>query len=211
VTDPLLGRVLGMDGTGALWDWHGAGWDREVVIGASHLGLLAFDGTRGGVLCCLPESGGGTWLFRELPVTSATFSASGQGCAGPLGTPLLAPVAGAVPRLGRVFSLHMAAVPDSPLNLAFGVMGSGNVTWSGGALPYDLTAIGAPSCLMQVDPQVAVPLPIQNQGAAWDIQIPAAQVLAGTVFFVQGAVVVPGWNAAGLVVSNAGQGVVGSR
>jgi hypothetical protein len=213
VTDPSLGRVLGMDGADDLWEWRGFAWNREVDAGSVHpmSGLLAFDATHGGVVCCAPFANGGMWVFHELPATTASFQVLGTGCTGPLGVPVLVPVGGARPRLGHAFPLLLANVPDSPLNLAFGVIGSSSMTWSGGALPFELGAIGAPGCWLRIDPEVVVPLVLQNQTATWDLAIPAAAAFAGTAFCVQAAIVVPGWNMANLVVSDAGQGVVGSR
>jgi hypothetical protein len=45
--------------------------------------------------------------------------------------------------------------------------------------------------------------------ASWDIATPLDVDLVGTDFFLQGCVLVPGWNPGGMVFSNAGHGVVG--
>lgn len=59
-------------------------------------------------------------------------------------------------------------------------------------------------------PPVATVLLSNSGGVAdWGIPVPAGAGLDGQAFFVQGAVLTPGWNSAGAVLSDSRRGVFG--
>ncbi|MCA8952488.1 MAG: hypothetical protein KDE27_23455 [Planctomycetes bacterium] len=67
-----------------------------------------------------------------------------------------------------------------------------------------------PGCSAWLAPVYTRP-PVNMQGTAtFDIAIPMSQYFVGIDFYVQAAVLVPGWNLASVVVSNAGHGRAGT-
>ena len=68
-----------------------------------------------------------------------------------------------------------------------------------------------PGCTAYIDPEIAVGLLNAGGTATWSIPIPFNPLLVGQDFYVQGLVLDFGANAANVVVSNAGDGVIGTR
>ena len=52
-------------------------------------------------------------------------------------------------------------------------------------------------------------LSIVNRAAAWQLSIPNSSSLAGSVFYVQGLVLLPGVNQFGAIVTNGGTCIIG--
>jgi hypothetical protein len=128
-----------------------------------------------------------------------------------LGVPALTALAGSTPRIGQQFQLRLTAIPDGPANRVFGLLGTTATAWNGAPLPLALGPLGAPGCSLFVAPEVDVPLVPALQAANWQMRIPAAVGLIGVHLFVQGAVLVPGFNAAGIVLTNAGDCRIGTQ
>ncbi len=151
-----------------------------------------------------------TWEYVYKPPAKASFSPFGTGCPTSVGTPQLAAVQGSVPMVGGTFSLDLTSLPTSVLVRATGLIGATNTMWGSLPLPFGLQGIGMPGCQLLVSsdfsPQT---LNISNGTARWDLPIPNNPALAGGIFHLQALVFLPGTNAFGAVVSNAGTASMG--
>lgn len=83
------------------------------------------------------------------------------------------------------------------------MLGLSSTTWSGGALPLDLTGLGMPGCLLRVAPDLLTVLPAVGSTAPWTLQLPANAAFLGWSLVAQGAAFDPPANAFGVVVGNA--------
>jgi hypothetical protein len=227
--DPAHSRVLFAGGAGTVgnsngagngftWEWGGASWTPLIQVGpvlSSH--AMVFDPPRGFVMF-----GGNfnnnqttdrTWRLQEV-TTPAAFQPFGAGCSGGAAlTPRLAADLqwNAAPVLGGLFFVLLDQLPAN--QLALGFIGTDNTTWSGSALPASLAPAGMPGCALLVRPDATLGLGTSSGAGAkeWITSIPTDIGLLGLVFYQQAAVLAPGANAAGVLWSNAGQGIVGIR
>ena len=146
---------------------------------------------------------GTTWFYT--PVNPAQYNLYHAGCPGSLGVPTLTIAQpwtlawlgdSLVVRLGNLpqsIGLLMIALRSSP----FGVV--------------DLGPFGMPGCSLTVVPDADV-LGFGSGGAVdFALAIPNQAALLGRPFFQQGAVLDPAANAFGVTMSDARQGIVGSR
>ncbi|MFN9947200.1 MAG: hypothetical protein ACK56S_10160 [Planctomycetota bacterium] len=159
---------------------------------------LAFDPVRrfvvrhGGIAGA--ATNGQTWLF------GARSDLYGAGCPGSNGVPAL--TAGDGPRLGAGWPLTLA---NANLNapVAALVLGLANAP----GVPLD--GIGMPGCTAWASADVLLVAPAPNGAAAWSVQLPANAGLVGVQLYAQGLSLDLGWNPAGLVSSNAVDGLAG--
>lgn len=151
-----------------------------------------------------------TMLYVPPSTGVAVYQPFGTGCGGPAGVPTLQNVNGSRPVMGGNLQLQLSNLPPSLVAAPFGITSLSNTNWNGLSLPLALDSIGMTGCQAWVAPTVTDLL--QNQGgiANWSIPIPALPGLSGFRFYVQGAVLAPGANTAGILVSNAGSGEVGA-
>ena len=193
-------------------EWDGTSWTSIQATGAAPSGeAMAFDEARGvTVLWHGQTSTPETWEYTVFGGAPATWSVFGQGCAGPVGTPNLASVTGSLPRLGSTFQVRLGNLPATPFNLPFGVVGFDATSWNSQPLPVSLDPFGFTGCQAWIDPAIGVTLTNTLGIASWNIAVPLDLDLIGTDFFLQGCVLVPGWNSGGIVFSNAGHGVIGT-
>lgn len=172
----------------------GVAWITDAAVGPD--GALWFaermDVTRGSI--------------RRIRPTGPAFATFGQGCPGSAGTPSLG-AGGAAPALGGVFPLALGNLPPSG-GVAVLALGLSKARWGTAPLPVGLGPFGMPGCTSHVAPDATVLLLHAGGTATWPLSLPAAAPLVGQEFFVQAVVADPGVNAAGLVVSNAGEGVL---
>ena len=193
------------------WEFDGYDWHRlntPTGFPARNNHILAYDMARDALL----QYGGfptnyDTWELVET--SAARWSAYGSGCPSSSGVaPTLDAQPGSAPVLGQPLVLELGDLPATPLVfVAAGLSGS----QSGGVpLPIDLSSLGMPGCaqfvgdlgLLQAAPAVA-------GAATWSIAMPATPSLAGFGLYFQGLVPDAAANAFGLVLTNAGRGVIG--
>lgn len=210
------------------WEWDGVSWTLASTTGPASRWLyaMAFDGARSRTVLCggltsstteLPgytwEWDGNTWIGvpgGPQPVT-ASVTLFGQGCPGPTGSAAqLASAPGSTPIIGTTLQMTLTGLPANIFSIPFGAMGFSDQTFSGAALPASLAAIGAPGCTLYVSIDQEYVLANQSGTASWNIPVPYDQSLLGLDAYVQCGILAPGFNAANLVVSNAGHIVVGS-
>lgn len=190
------------------WEWDGAAWSQTVTNGAPR-GLLAYDRVRQVTVAVSPLANT-TSEYITSPSQPGNYSSFGVGCAGPNGVPQLDIAVGSTPRIGATLQLALSNLPQLIFNPAFGLLGFNATSWNGQPLPVSLAAFGMPGCQAWVEPTVTHVLPTLMGTAAWHLVLPMNQNFVGLEFFVQGAVLAPGSNAAGVVVSNAGHVRVGT-
>ncbi len=177
---------------------------------------IAFDPIRGRFACHggqAPNRGthlGDLWTLSGAPGSYTPF---GPGCAGSCGVPVLAPLPGQVPQIGRTVRTQVLNLPAplGPFANAVGVLGLSNRTWGPVPLPLPLTVLGRPDCILLVSVdhvQGLTTFPNGNcHSANWDLGIPANCALIGLDIYQQ--VIMPDFPANSWVVSNALHGVIG--
>ncbi|HKB16416.1 MAG TPA: hypothetical protein VKF62_10135, partial [Planctomycetota bacterium] len=127
-------------------------------------------------------------LYRPLAGSLTSF---GFGCPGPAGVPTLS--GSGDPHPTTLFTATLSGAP------------AGAVTLLGiGFVPVAIAIPGTAGCLILVVPAFA-PLPGVADAAgntSWSFPIPCDPNLDGGIVHLQGAIVVPGFNAANIVTSN---------
>ena len=131
----------------------------------------------------------------------------GPGCAGALGVPGIEPVGRSRPRLGSTLDVE---VTNLATNLGGLFIGFSNTSSLFGALPFDLTAINMPGCLLRTDPLVAVSLLGTNNSAQFSLSMALSTSLAGARFYLQAISIDPPSNGFGAVMSDALAAQIGS-
>lgn len=197
---------------GDTWEWDGTTWLVRTPANAPsarRMTAIAFDRVAervvlfGGV-----DARGfpaGTWDYGTT--APASYLAYGSGCVGSAGTPTMVASAYERPWIGESFTSSVTMLPmGAPATLA---IGSSRTTWNGITLPLDLSAFGAPTCMVLTSPDLMVPLVSRAGIATLSLRVPAT-VLPGQTFFVQ-AVVLDAVNALGVTTSDARAGMVGAK
>lgn len=209
----LYGGSVSLGALTDMWEWNGSAWTQLQPIanpGDSVAGL-AYDSSRGVMVTWKgSQSPSQTWEYLAGPGVPATFATYGAGCAGPNGVPQLDSIGGSVPRVGTSLQLLLSNLPPSPVNVPFGLIGLDATSWNGVPLPADLTPAGFTGCQAWLAPLASVGLSNQAGTATWAVPIPVNAFYLGADLYFQGAVLQPGWNPAGIILSNAGHGVIGN-
>jgi hypothetical protein len=208
---PAHGRVLLFGGdnpnSNDTWEWDGVNWAMLSPVTApterTYHAMAVEPAT--GRLVVFGGSGNAGWL-NDTWVYPGSHPASvlqfGSGCGTP--SPLLGPITGNQPALGRSFPTHVTGLPASTI-VVFLPMGLSSTSAGGTPLPLDLTPLGMPGCQLYHDcvvPFVATTL--QPGGVAThSLAVPATPSLAGMQLYLQGWAFAPGVNSASAVTSNA--------
>jgi hypothetical protein len=197
------------------WEWNGIAWtNMQAVPPASLQSALAFDSLRqrttlfGG----MDQAGialNQTWAYAAPAGPIASVQPYGSGCAGPTGLPLLAQQAGSLPHLGSTFTTQLSNLPAGPLNIPLAWLGFDNTSWNGQPLPLSLAGAGFPGCQALLAPAISYTLTNAGGTATWSLAIPFLPAMAGADFYLQGGVVVLGFNPGGVVFSGALHATVG--
>ena len=204
---------------GDTWEWDGLQWlQRSLGIHPSNrfAGSMVYEAALqrflllGGQTAYSGGTTDETWHYAIMPQIPASFAVFGSGCAGPAGVPALSALPLSAPRVGNSLVMQLTQLPNSPLNLPFGLLGLSNTSWAGVPLPASLGQFGLTGCQAWISPDASYSLVNNNGTASWTLQIPFLQLLLGVDIYLQSAVLVPGWNPAGIVVSNAAHGVIGN-
>jgi len=114
------------------------------------------------------------------------------------------------PRLGTTFQVTLSNLPSGVTNIPLGWLGFDNTMWNGVPLPAPLDPAGFPGCTALLAPSQAFAF-VNNGGAAtWPLEIPFVPAFAGFTFYLQGGVLVLGFNPGGLVFTGGLACVVGA-
>ncbi|HEX5051606.1 MAG TPA: VCBS repeat-containing protein [Planctomycetota bacterium] len=150
---------------------------------------------------------GSVFSIRVYSLIRAYYASFGAGCPGSQGLPTL--TATAPPRMGQGFALQVANL--APFQLGFVFTGFSNQVWTatGLPLPISLGPIGLPSCSMLVSPDIDGVTYSAWGTASWGFTVPYGPSLYGYEFFNQALFFDPA-AVGGMVVSNAGQGMIGN-
>ncbi len=138
-----------------------------------------------------PGNGAGDPGSYDL--SSAVPFATGSG-----GDPLLLfAAAGSRPAIGSTFAMVVGHAPASAL--------AGLMLWGFNAVPggVSLDVVGMNGCRLYLTPDVTAPFAVQGAYSNVNQALPSAPSLVGLVIHAQSAVVAPGVNVAGVIVSNA--------
>lgn len=219
--DPARQRIVlhgGDDVNGgqsnAVYEFDGNGWINVPVQGSQAITQLAMapDPSGHGLVSFGGIVAGVTVRTRRIELITgyvATSTLHGAGCAGPVGVPSLLPVGTSRPVLGTTFQLRFGNLPNSALAPVFATIGFQDQTFGAYPLPFALAGLGMPGCFLRVEPTNTQVLSNTSGIANWPIPLPNAPVLDGLPFFVQGGVLVAGFNPAGIVISDSRAGVLG--
>ena len=91
------------------------------------------------------------------------------------------------------------------------MIGVSNTAWSGGALPYSLSAIGGGTCTLYVSLDVLLGYQTSAAGSVTaSLTVPNDKTLLGAKVHVQFSVNDPTANSFGYVTTNAGTAVLGN-
>ena len=193
--------------TGGVGRWNGTAW---VGLGAGVDGVVQAMATLANGDLAI----GGTFITAGGLVSPrlavhhfclSSYQAIGAGCPGSLGVPGNEQVS--QPRLGSTLTTRLTRLPA---NAAFQLIGWSSTSFAGGALPYDLTAIGMPGCWLRVSGELCEPVVGSGNAATWSLPIPNAPAWIGASFFTQAVVLDAGANALGLTLSDAAVAVIGT-
>ena len=143
------------------------------------------------------------WVCRGIievtNLTPALYTPFGTGCPAPDGSvPMLAPVAGELPRVGTTSHLRVSNLPLALTIPVFVVGFSDSTAAAGYALPFDLAPLGWPGCEQLVSNEILYWTITTTGQADQAFAIPAAAPV-GFEFFVQALVL---HTPAGASVSN---------
>lgn len=229
--DSKNGRVILQGGEGSVgsshqvgfehtWMWTGRAWSPvaptnwrgrsrhamafDVIRGV----FVMFGGTRNGNII-MNE----TWELHDVTMRGS-YHVFGSGCSGTTSlkpTLGLDPLLGGPPLLGGTLNLRASGLPLSmPALLAFG---ASDKSWGALRLPLSLAAIGMPGCNLYVSLDIVqVGATSSALGEArWTIHIPNDSRVIGAKFFNQVAVAAPAANPSGILWTNGGAGVIGTR
>lgn len=208
----IFGGLTSGGSTNETWLWDGTDWRNDAsapgpggrfAMGMAHDLVRNRNVTFGGNTS--PGIGQETWEY--VPITLAQWTPAGAGCAGPAGTPVLAPLGSSLPQLGTTFSLRLAYGTGNGVGLM--AVGLSNQAWSGGSLPINLGLLGMPGCQWFTSTDWVGSIVLTNGVGTLPWVLPAAPSFAGLRFYAQGLVLDPAANPFGAVVSASGAGLVG--
>lgn len=135
----------------------------------------------------------------------ASWFAFGAGCGG-----TLAASGASRPVAGGSFAVRITGLPAGATSVV-GVLGLSRSDFNGAPLPLPLDPLGMPGCVLYVRPDAQMPLPLTGGEALWTLPVPSVNAAIGMRFYQQALVFAPSANAAGAVVTNAGEGVIHSQ
>jgi hypothetical protein len=203
----LFGGQLSGTGLQDTWEWDGNDWTLRTTSASPCVPMyqqMFYDVPRRRIVAA-----SGLTMWEYVPVTPATYTRFGVGCAGSGGTPSLAAAGGSLPWLGDSFTQQITQLPGGGF-VAF-VFGASNTTWAGGPLPLALGFVGMPGCTLYASGEATLLMPINSGTATVSGQICNCPQLIGGVWHSQAVVFDAAANTAGLTTSNAATARIGAR
>jgi hypothetical protein len=144
-----------------------------------------------------------TWEYT--PGKSGSFFPYGIGCAGSRGTPTLSAHLGSIPTAGAPFRVQLNNLPL--VGPAWMFVGASKTDYGSLKLPFDLGAIGAPSCWLLASGDLLFPVTNVLGSGLFSVDIPLE--LAGATVYLQAIVGDAPANPLGLTVSHGGEALIG--
>jgi len=152
-----------------------------------------------------PRQWAGTFHYTKTSINQqAGYGFFGLGCAGSLGVTNL--THSSRPAIGTTLTVGLNNLPASA---AIMMTGFSNTSSLFGALPVDLATFGAPGCSGRVSPDATLFLLGVGNTANWVFNLPNAPGLIGLMMYQQALVLDSGFNALGMVASDATGMIVG--
>lgn len=121
-----------------------------------------------------------TWEFTGA--ATAQFGTFGNGCPTSTGVPGLGHLG--QPQLGQSFDVVFDGLPPTTGFLLL-AEGFSALTWNGNPLPFDLGAVGAAGCGLEVAPDALFGLGAAGATAVLTVVVPNATSLTGLAWYVQ--------------------------
>jgi hypothetical protein len=109
-------------------------------------------------------------------------------------------ILGVMPGLGSTLNV---SINNLPLSAAIMLTGFSRTASAFGPLPLNTAAFGAPGCSLRSSTEISLFVLGTGNTANWSLPIPLATGLVGLQLYNQAAVIDPGFNAAGVVLSDA--------
>ncbi len=211
------GGSLGTTVSNETWEYDGLTWTQQVPSGnpppLEYTGMVYMAGQRFALLF-------GGWdgkpngvydeSWAHAPVNQGRYDSYSLACRGAAARdPVLVAEAGD-PYTGHVFGVRLSdALPGAGALL---VIGASRTSWSGIPLPLDLTWFGMPGCKLAVSYDWGVNASADAGGVAqWSFGVPTDPGLIGVRFYNQAFAVDPSAHARPFVLSNACEGLIGSK
>ena len=140
-------------------------------------------------------------LYYAFGQTAGSFSIVGDGCAGSNGDTQTIGIDGMLPTIGMSFTVRTSNGPANQFSLInFGLRPAN----------LDLTAIGAPGCVLSLSSLASAPTLVNANGDAFfPLPLPLEPSLVGAQFLVQPLAVDPAANAFGITLGNTGRATIG--
>jgi hypothetical protein len=218
--DAAVARTIlygGLTTSTTTWSWDGNDWKAHSPSGgpppARTWGAMAYDSGRDRIVMFGGDytNDDRTWEYHAPIRVPGTFTPYGTGCASSAGPLVLAAAPGSLPYVGSPFRIDVGPVPTGLFNIPFVILGVSRTTWSGFALPFDLTLFNMPGCHLLASAEIGVQIGRVGTAASLTLAIPYDSVLAGSRFYVQGLVTDGAANPGGVAWSNAGEALIGER
>ena len=151
------------------------------------------------------------WMDAPYVTPSYTLATANAACGVAPFPTLTRAWAAEIPVLGAVFSRSVTGCPAN--GVGFLCQGLSSVVANGSTpLPFDLTALGAPSCTINVDPAVTSLFLADGTGTALlDYNLPALIPVRGLFLWEQAVVLNPAANTLGMQASNYARIIPGER
>jgi hypothetical protein len=148
-------------------------------------------------------------LWRELAILRgyAWQTSFGTNCSGGGISPVL--TAQAAPMPGANLALQVTGLSPSVL-ATVGAIGFTDQLWNGMPLPVDLTPAGFTGCTLLIDPALTTIATPGATSASWSVTLPNNAAVIGQALFAQAFPLLIGANPAGVLATNAVEGIVGN-
>jgi hypothetical protein len=96
------------------------------------------------------------------------------------------------------------------VTIALSMFGFTNQTWNGASLPVNLAVVGAPGCLLRIDPAISYTVVTNGSGTGtFPVAFANNPSLIGALLYSQYLVLDPAANAFGFTVTNAVRTTIG--
>lgn len=213
--DPTRGRVVLTGGRAQnpfpeTWEFDGRDW-RTVPMSwrpnARGGHRIVFDETQAQVFLYSGDGVLDFWSYQ--PALDAGHVSYGSGCPGSAGVPVLAPVAGSVPRMGGSFAIRLTGMRAAG-GVAYLATGFSISRWGTNPLPLDLRPFGFSGCRLwgAIETSLGQFLAHGNGQLTLVTKIPVHPALQGLRFVQQAIVADPGAAGRNGAVSNARIGTI---
>ncbi len=148
-------------------------------------------------------------LWRELAILRgyAWQTSFGTNCSGGGISPVL--TAQTAPMPGANLALQVTGLSPSVL-ATVGAIGFTDQLWNGMPLPVDLTPAGFTGCTLLIDPALTTIATPGATSASWSVTLPNNAAVIGQALFAQAFPLLIGANPAGVLATNAVEGIVGN-